>query len=306
MSSKCFSLSRYARFARRQLNNLHGRLRPNENGRLLYWPGHYYSPLLDIATISQQGAVANDGVEYWACVGLDEDLQRAFYASLVEGEAIEFTKYPQSERRYYSENGMFRFADAFTLTGMIRKLQPKRIVEVGSGYSSAVILDACQSMSHDCSLTFIEPDPVRLNRLLSREEIGRLEVIEECVQEVPVSVFERLEAGDILFVDSSHVAKIGSDVTHILLRLLPCLKPGVFVHFHDIFFPHSYPLDWIKKGRAWNESLSLRFFLACNSQFRVEAFNSYAAFQFRDMFEDLLPDFLDQDGGSSFWIQKIA
>jgi len=100
------------------------------------------------------------------------------------------------------------------------------------------------------------------------------------VQDVPLSVFDQLEAQDLVFIDSSHVAKIGSDVTFIFLRILPRLKRGGLVHFHDIFYPCSYPAVWIREGRAWNESLFLRTFLVGNPQFQLVAFNSYVGYVF--------------------------
>ena len=118
-------------------------------------------------------------------------------------------------------------------------------------------------------------------------------------------MFDQLEAQDLVFIDSSHVAKIGSDVTFILLRILPRLKRGVLVHFHDIFYPFSYPLSWIREGRAWNESLFLRAFLVGNSQFQLVAFNSYAGYSFPEVFRDRFPAFLNKTGGS-MWIRKVA
>ena len=125
------------------------------------------------------------------------------------------------------------------------------------------------------------------------------------VQEVPLSVFDQLEAQDILFIDSSHVSKIGSDVTFIMLRILPRLKRGVLVHFHDVFYPFSYPVRWIREGRAWNESLFLRAFLVGNSQFQLVAFNSYAGYSFPELFRDRLPAFLNNTG-ASIWIRKVT
>ena len=118
-----------------------------------------------------------------------------------------------------------------------------------------------------------------------------------------LSVFESLEAGDILFVNSSHVAKIGSDVAWLLLRILPRLKPGVLIHIHDMFYPHSYPEDWIKRGYAWNESLFLRALLLGHAGFEIVAFNSYAAQAFPELFRTRLPAFLTTSG-QSLWLRR--
>ena len=125
---------------------------------------------------------------------------------------------------------------------------------MGSGFSSAVMLDTMDKARLSAAVTFIEPYPDRLYSLFLPNDRSVSTVIARPVQEVPLSIFDQLEAQDLLFIDSSHVAKIGSDVTLILLRILPRLKRGVLVHFHDIFYPCSYPAVWIREGRAWNES----------------------------------------------------
>jgi hypothetical protein len=130
-------------------------------------------------------------------------------------------------------------------------------------------------------------------------------VITEPIQTVSFETFDQLEAQDILFIDSSHVAKVGSDVTFLLLRLLPRLKPGVIIHFHDIVYPLTYPEVWIREGRAWHESLMLRAFLIGNPYFKIMAFNNYATHSMPEVFQDRLPSFLEGKG-CSLWIRKIA
>jgi hypothetical protein len=167
------------------------------------------------------------------------------------------------------------------------------------------MLDTLDQTHSTAYLTFIEPFPDRLHSLLSAHDKSRATVLIQRVQEVPLSVFDQLEAQDVIFIDSSHVAKIGSDVTFILLRILPRLKPGVFVHFHDVFYPFSYPAGWIRQGRAWNETLFLRAFLLGNAQFQLTAFNSYAGYTFPEVFRDRLPVFSNNTGGS-IWLKKVA
>jgi hypothetical protein len=113
-----------------------------------------------------------------------------------------------------------------------------------------------------------------------------------------------LAPNDILFIDSSHVAKAGSDVAFLFLRILPRLRPGVWVHIHDIFYPGSYPIDWFLEGRAWNESLFLRTFLLGNPGWITRAFNSQAAATFPDLLQPTLPEILTDTGGS-FWMQRL-
>jgi len=284
------------------------RLYPNLRGAVLYPPGHYYSPLLDIPKNlgGNDSILPFDGAECWEHVELRASEQRSYYADLLE--RFPFPPFPSKKTdsyRYFTENDFFVPSDAFTLSGIIRKERPRRIVEVGSGFSSAVILDTITRDQASVALTFIEPYPDRLYSLLSPHDRSLSTILVQRVQEVPFAVFDQLEAQDILFIDSSHVAKVGSDVTFMLLRILPRLKPGVFVHFHDIFYPYSYPASWIREGRAWNESLFLRAFLVGNSQFQLIAFNSYAGYSFPEIFADRFHAFLINRGGS-IWIRKVV
>ena len=130
-------------------------------------------------------------------------------------------------------------------------------------------------------------------------------VIEKAVQEVELELFQTLDAGDILFVDSSHVVKIGSDVAHIIFEILPRLKPGVIVHFHDVFYSFEYPKEWVKEGRAWNEDYFLRAFLQYNSVFQILYFNSFMGQFYQNELERKMPLCLRNTGGS-LWMKKAA
>jgi predicted O-methyltransferase YrrM len=270
-------------------------------------PGHFYSPLIDLRNLPPAAArVAFDAEEYWEHVDLRTDRQRAYYQTLLTHfPCPDFPAEKLATRRYHHPNVWFVLSDAFTLSGIIRKEKPRRIVEVGSGYSSAVMLDTLHLTGGHAELTFIEPYPERLYGLLTPEDRKHATILTTQVQQVDLAVFDRLEAQDILFIDSSHVAKVGSDVTHIFLRILPRLKPGVIVHFHDIFYPESYPMAWIREGRAWNESLVLRAFLIGNPRFEIVAFNPYAARAFPEIFATAMPSFLENPGGS-IWLRKTG
>lgn len=281
------------------------RLDPNFRGVSTFPPGHFHSPLLDLQSIKPDAAgMLFDGPEYWEHIELRPRDQRAYYEDLVENfPVLGFPKTKCDGYRYFWQNDFFPLSDAFTLSGIIRKEKPQKIIEVGSGFSSAVMLDTLAHADAAPDLTFVEPFPDRLRLLLSSDELSRTRLLAQLVQTVPLSVFEELDVQDILFVDSSHVAKVGSDLTFILLRILPRLRPGVLVHFHDIFYPFSYPVAWIREGRAWNESVFLRAFLAGNPSFEVVAFNSFAGYTFPDIFHGRLDKFLENTGGS-IWIRK--
>ncbi len=282
-------------------------LSKNIRGVTSHPPGHFYSPLLDLrALASASNSLPNDGLEMWEHVELREEEQKSYYTALLRDcPPLPFPAKPSAGFLYHAENRWFRLADAYTLSAILRRERPRRIIEVGSGFSSAVMLDTLRRSNWQSTLTLIEPNPQRLYSLLGARESSCARILTRTVQNVPVEVYDELEAGDVLFIDSSHVAKIGSDVTFLFLRVLPRLKPGVIIHVHDISFPESYPIAWVRKGWAWNESIMLRAFLVGNSSYQVMAFNAFARHAFPDLFRDLYPSFLQNPGGS-FWMKKVG
>ena len=294
------------RFTRRLIQEPLFRLQPNLRGAVLYLPCHYYSPLLDIRSVGSEANIPFDGVEYWEYIELGPTQQRLYYEDLLERfPPLPFPRQKNDSYRYFADNTFFGLPDAFTLSGILRKEKPRRIIEVGSGFSTAVILDTLTHTREFPAVTLIEPHPKRVNSLLSSDDKSSVNILVNRIQEIPLSVFDQLDEQDVLFIDSSHVAKIGSDVTFIVLRILPRLKPGVLVHFHDIFYPFSYWANWIREGRAWNESLFLRAFLLGNPSFKVVAFNAFAGHTFPELFHERLPGFA-KDPGGSIWLRKIT
>ncbi len=187
---------------------------------------------------------------------------------------------------------------------MLRHLKPARIIEVGSGFSSALMLDTRdQHTDWESQFTFIEPFPDRLNNLLRETDRTSVQLIESPVQQVDPKLFQTLKAGDLLFIDSSHVSKIGSDVNLLFFEILPKLAAGVYIHIHDIFWPFGYPVEWIREGRAWNEAYLLRAFLVCNASFEICLWNSLVANKYNSWMRQNCPFFLENSGGS-FYMRK--
>lgn len=273
---------------------LRARGQPNLRGILFAEPGHFHSPLLDVEATSSTG-VPDDDAAMWESVDLRLDEQRVFYPQM---QAVDFPAQPSFAARYYHDNGWFPLLDARMLASIISREKPARYLEVGSGFSTAVVLDTLDRTKGHTRINIIEPDLTRLRALLRAGDEARLNVHSCLVQEMSLEIFETLEAGDVLFIDSSHVAKAGSDVSFLFLRVLPRLKSGVWVHVHDIFYPESYPLEWVREGRAWNESLFLRAFLTGNDSFEVRAFNAMALRVFPNLLTGPFPG-----GGCSFWMQ---
>lgn len=191
------------------------------------------------------------------------------------------------------------------LYSMLRYFCPKRFIEIGSGFSSACALDTIERyLDGSVECTFIEPFPELLYSLMKANDMISHTLIASQVQDVSSETFDQLESGDILFIDSTHILKTGSDVAFELFEILPRLKSGVIVHFHDIFYPFEYPREWvIERNYSWNEIYAIRAFLTGNRDFRILFFNDYFAKAERETVEMSAPRMLGNPGGG-LWLQK--
>ena len=200
---------------------------------------------------------------------------------------------------------MFCLGDAFVLACMVRHLRPRRYVEVGSGFSSAVVLDTLdRTPGLATACIFIEPDTERLESLLRPADQARTTIIRSDVQHVPLDVFRGLGHDDILFLDTTHVSKTGSDVNHELFNILPILTSGVVVHFHDIFWGFDYPDQWVfDENRSWNEAYVVRAFLMYNEQFEIMYANNVFGLAQPAQLERVCPG-ISHNPGSGFWLRK--
>ena len=187
---------------------------------------------------------------------------------------------------------------------MIRRLKPKKIIEVGSGYSSCCMLDTNELFfNNNIDMNFIEPYPKLLKSLMRKDDLQRWPIHEKRLQDMPVDLFKTLGKNDILFVDSTHVSRAGSDVNHLFFEILPILNQGVHVHFHDIHYPFEYPKHWVYEGRGWTENYILRAFLEFNSDFEIVFSNTFMQSFHRQFFEDNLSLCL-KNPGASIWLRR--
>jgi methyltransferase family protein len=275
---------------------------PNQPG----WPpGHFHSPIPLISEVQRREADIFGAPAVLPGIDLAGSDQLALLGELTKYYAdLPFGDERIDGLTYSFNNEAFSYADAISLYSIIRNFRPKRIVEVGSGYSSAVIIDTNRLFfdgAIDC--TFVEPYPDRLLSLVPESGLQGWRLLRNKVQEVELAIFEELDAGDILFVDSTHVSKVGSDVNWLIFQVLPTLKAGVLIHFHDVFYPFEYPREWIYKGWAWNEAYLLRAFLAYNREFRIVYFLDYLARFHRDRLAAAMPLCLKNTGGG-LWIRR--
>ena len=233
-------------------------------------PSHFYFPVPKLRSF--------DGKDWSACrpcrgveFQFDQQIER------LRQEVLPFAQewnFPEQASRdphtFHFNNGYFERVDAEVAYSFVRHRKPRRIVEIGCGFTTllqAAALRRNAAEGFPGELIGIEPFPPRF---LARDLPGRVELIEASVQNIPFDLFRSLEAGDILFIDSSHVVAIDSDVLFECLRILPELAPGVLVHFHDIFVPLDYPEKFVKKSLCfWGEQYLLEAFLSFNSAFKV-------------------------------------
>ncbi len=211
-----------------------------------------------------------------------------------------------SADRYRVDNDWFQFTDAAVLHAMMRLVRPQRVIEIGSGYSSCVMLDTLESDPDlNCELTLIEPAPERLHSRLRPADLASVEHLHCELQAVPMERFAALRDGDFLFVDSSHVSKCGSDVNRIIHHILPSIAAGVVVHFHDIFFPFRYPSSLLDNGHYWNESYILRAFLEFNDAFELVIWNDYLRQRHGEALAAAVPSD-HSDIAASFWMRRVT
>jgi len=280
-----------------------------ERDRYKTWvpPGHVYSPVPSIEEIKMKEDKIFDVIPAnIPGIDLNEEGQLQLFDKFKEYYKEQpFNSEKQDNIRYFFDNISYSYSDAIVLYCMIRYVQPKRIIEIGSGYSSCVILDTNEIFfTSGISCTFIDPYPELLLSLIKDKDKDKIEIISRKLQEVPLNEFSVLSADDILFIDSGHVVKTGGDLNFIFFEILPNLKKGVYINLHNIFYPFEYPKEWIYEGRAWNEAYFLRAFLQYNNEFRIQFFNTFLAHFYRDKFVKEMPLCLKNSGGS-IWIKKV-
>ena len=269
-------------------------------------PGHFYSPIPSLSEIKRdESRIFGSVLRSIPGIELHESEQLKLLEHICHYyQSMPFPLHKTEGLRYYFENPMYSYSDAIFLYCMIRHLKPRKIIEIGSGFSSCAILDTNELFFDGLlKLTCIEPYPALLLSLIEEEDKNKIQVIPQRLQDVGLDIFETLEANDILFVDSTHVSKIDSDVNHLFFAILPVLSSGVHIHLHDVFFPFEYPKDWIYEGRAWNEIYMLRAFLQSNNEFRVVLMNTFLAHFHEPFFRERMPLCLKNTGGS-IWIRK--
>ena len=262
----------------------------------------YYSPIPDL-----RGLPASVWTDADPMRGIDFDLDAQI--GFLERELSPLLKgfVPDqkvaADYRYNPDNRSYSLTDARLLYSMVCGLRPRKVVELGSGQTSRAIAQACRANAaagHDCSYRAFDPFPTAIDAGLP----GLTELIRIDAQAIPEDVFSDLNSGDMLIVDTTHTVKLGSEVNRIVLRILPLLAPGVFVHFHDIYLPYEYPRYLFEDyALYWAEQYLLQAFLSLNPSFEVLcAVHALCC----DRPEAVIATGLRErgQGGGAFWIRR--
>lgn len=263
-------------------------------------PGHFYSPIPSnedfIFAIENSGHLNLDGID------LREAEQLCIAENWREGYPDVVQWFHHQTDKYSPDNTWFFGSDALTLSLMLINQPAQKIIEVGSGFSTALIEDLNSHwFNNGLNVLSIDPNIERVQSLNLTTE-----VLQSMVQHVEYGVFANLQAGDVLLIDSSHVLKAGSDVHYLYNHVLPHLAAGVRIHIHDIFFPFEYPSSWLAEKIAFNEAYALELLLRNSTKFKILYWNDFLETTQSEWFLQNMPELLSnkyQTGG--IWLQVL-
>jgi predicted O-methyltransferase YrrM len=271
---------------------------------------HFYSPTPDLRELPD--ALWSEGIDV-ANLGWDADAQLAWARERTEqfGAEMDWPEQPPRDAptAYYLDNQAYRSGDAEPCYLMMRSLKPRRVIELGSGMSSKLIASALErNRAEGHAVRYDVYDLYPEDHIGNRAVPGVDELHKTAVQSLPLSIFDELEAGDVLFIDTSHVLRIGSDVQYEYCRILPRVKPGVIVHIHDIFMPLEYPKHWITDNNwCWNEQYLVQAMLANGPGYETIY---AAAFMWRERQDELAAIWKHFDPKrclpAALWLRKTA
>jgi hypothetical protein len=255
---------------------------------------HFYSPIPQLTDVSDafwREPVSIPGVDLNIDAGVD----------LLRGSLRQHIASFPPTGGFYLDNGTYEGGDAEVLQAMIEHTQPSRIIELGSGASSALIAATVAGL--DVDYRIFDPYPnASWEQIVAKSAVT---IQRTSATRVPLTEFTELGSGDILFVDTTHTVRIGGDVTRIVLEVLPTLASGVIVHFHDIFLPYQYPRQWVEQARRyWAEQYLLQAFLAFNAEFEVVLPLHAISREHPKTLKEIIPSFGPGVHPGAFWIKR--
>jgi hypothetical protein len=267
-------------------------------------PRSYYSPIVDPADIP---AAVWDRRAPMAGVEIDTEAQIAWAEERLGAHIRDF----RAERsgapgEFFYDNRNYEYGDAELAWAMVRGLRPERIVELGSGFSTLVLARACVANGREGRPAQLEVnDPFPSDATNPERMEGVTTFRRRPAQDVDPGELAELRAGDVLFVDTTHTVRVGGDVNHVVLDLLPVLAPGVVVHFHDIWLPYEYHRALFEVlGMQWAEQYLLHAFLIGNRGWEVLFATHAVAVEQAERLEALVPSYTGANFPSGFWMRR--
>ena len=264
---------------------------------------HYYEPAFRNESLRELLSTERDlpGID-WNSEGQLQLLKSFSYDS----ELVGLPRKDPGGYEFYVDNRAFESGDAEYWYNLIRFKKPKRIIEVGSGFSTrmarrALAMNEREDPQYACEHILIEPYEHEW-----LDELG-CTVIREKVESSDMQMFKKLEADDILFIDSSHIIRPRGDVLFEYLEILPLLDVGVIVHVHDIFSPRDYPAEWIvDEVRFWNEQYLLEAFLTLNTDWKIIGALNFLRHGYYEELKSKCPFLTEDREPGSFYIQRVS
>ncbi|MBT8234428.1 MAG: class I SAM-dependent methyltransferase [Bacteroidia bacterium] len=257
----------------------------------------------------------------YADINMDFDAQFLTLQKIAKHYSkIPFKKEKQEGLQYYFQNKFFSFSDGVILWCLISEYKPKLIIEIGSGFSTACMLDTIKANQLSSKLISIDPSQHRSEKLIPTIENSFYEQINKRVSDLDMLIFNSLKENDILFIDTSHTSKKGSEIHYLLFKVFPILESGVIIHFHDVFRHFEYPQPWTDEGIYWNEQYLLRAFLQNNDDYEVLVFSDELEHRYESWYKGNMPlclnphekytigskrgEWISEIRGQSLWLRK--
>ena len=272
-------------------------------------PVHYYTPIPDTRVLKK--SFQFDEILNLDGINMNDEKQLELMNQVSKKYRNEYENFPleptDSPIDYYLNNGSFGFVSGQMNYSLVRYFKPKAVVEIGSGNSTLNTLTALNKNIDEgdkiINFTAIEPYP---QEFLRKIKYDYFHLIIERLENINMELFEALEEGDMLFIDSTHVSKFGSDVNYYMFTILPKLKPGVIIHIHDIQFPFDYFKSYILKNHYfWNEQYLVQAFLMYNNSFEIIWCASYMTYKYPELLKKNFPHFNSKRIPTSLYLRKI-
>jgi len=264
---------------------------------------HFYSPIPDLRELPPsvwQRESSLPGIHF------DPNRQLDYVSSELAGYLAEFRPPAMPAGALvesFWDNDLYQSVDSELLYAMIRCHQPRRVIEIGSGYSTLVSASACDENRHrGHEVELVSNDPFPQAMLPNVGGVSRL--VPRGATDIPLEEFSELTAGDVLFIDTTHTVKLGGDVNYLVLEVLPILNSGVIVHIHDIFLPWEYPRSWALERRHWTEQYLVQAFLCFNRAYEILASAQALARHFPGRLSELISSYDGNASPKALWMRR--